>query len=132
MKMWDEFKSFAFKGNMLDLAIAVVIGAAFTKVVTSIVDNLVMPVVGLIPLSKEGYTGWHLGPVKIGIFFGDLLNFLIVAAAVFILMVKVIGALMKKKESPAAPPPPMKECPMCLSVIPQKARKCAHCTSDLP
>jgi large conductance mechanosensitive channel len=132
MKLWDEFKAFAFKGNMLDLAIAVVIGVAFGKVISSLVSDVIMPLVGLIPLAKDGYQAWMLGPVKIGIFLGSLLDFLIVAAAVFLVLVKVIGSLTKKPAAPAAPPPAVKECPMCLSVIPQKARKCAHCTSDLP
>ena len=77
------------------------------------------------------YTTWHVGQIKIGAFMGDLLNFLIIAAAVFFVIVKVLGAIMKAA-APAAPSQPTaRECPMCLSMIPIKARKCAHCTSDL-
>ncbi len=129
-KLWQEFKGFAFKGNLLDLAIAVVIGGAFGKVVSSLVANVVMPLVGLIPLAKDGYQAWMIGPVKIGTFLGDMLDFVIVAAAVFVLVVKLIGVVVKK--APPAAGPALKECPMCLSNIPLKARKCAHCTADLP
>jgi large conductance mechanosensitive channel len=130
--VWQEFKSFAFKGNIIDLAVAVVIGAAFGAVIKSIVDNIIMPLVGYVT-PKMTYTEWHLGKVMIGKFLGDLLNFLIVAFAVFITIVKLLGAVMKRV---AAEPPPgapvTRECPFCLSIIPIKATKCAHCTADLP
>ena len=130
--LWQEFKSFAFKGNMIDLAVAVVIGAAFGTVIKSIVDNIIMPLVGYVT-PKMTYTEWHVGNVLIGKFLGDLLNFLIVAFAVFITIVKVLGAVMKRAAgTPAPSEPTTKECPYCLSVIPLKARKCSHCTADLP
>ncbi len=129
-KLWQEFKAFAFKGNVIDLAIGFVIGAAFTKVVTSLVNNIIMPIIGLLPLSKEGYEGWHIGPIKFGLFLGDIIDFLIVAAAIFFVVVKVVGLVVKKAPPPEGPA--MKECPLCLSNIPVKARKCSHCTADLP
>ena len=130
--LWQEFKSFAFKGNMIDLAVAVVIGAAFGSVIKSIVDNIIMPLVGYVT-PKMTYTEWHFGKILIGKFLGDLLNFLIVAFAVFITIVKLLGAVMKRVGSEPAPSEPTtKECPYCLSVIPLRATRCAHCTAELP
>lgn len=130
-KLWSDFKSFAFKGNMIDLAVGVVIGAAFGAVVKSLVDNIIMPAVSYITPSTA-YTEWHLGKVMIGKFIGDIINFLIVAAAVFFAIVKIVGSVMKKPAPPPAPAEPTtKECPLCLSVIPIRARKCGHCTADL-
>ena len=131
--MLAEFKAFAFKGNMVDLAVGVVIGAAFGGIIKSIVDNIIMPIVSYVPGLSGGYLNWHIGRIKIGPVLAELLNFVIVAAAVFLVIVKVIGALSKlgrKEEVVAAPT--TKECPKCLSIIPIKATKCAHCTADLP
>ncbi|HEV3415464.1 MAG TPA: large conductance mechanosensitive channel protein MscL [Pirellulales bacterium] len=129
MKLWDEFKAFAFKGNMIDLALAVVIGGAFGGVVNSLVKDIIMPIVGHIVPNEAGYLGWKVWGIGIGSFLGELVNFLIVAAAVFLVIVKLVGSVVKKAEPPAGPP--MKECPLCCSNIPVKARKCAHCTADL-
>ncbi len=129
MKLWDEFKAFAFKGNMIDLAVAVVIGGAFGAVINSLVKDMIMPLVGHFVPDPAGYQGWSVWGMAIGKFIGELVNFLIVALAVFIIIVKVMSMVVKKKEAP--PGPPMKECPMCCSNIPAKARKCAHCTADL-
>lgn len=128
--LWQEFRAFAFKGNMLDLAVAVVIGTAFGAVVNSLVKNIIMPLVSYI-LPGGGYRAWHLGPIEIGLFISELVNFLIVAAAVFFLFVKIVGSLMKRLAPPAPSEPVTKECPFCLSNIPMKAIKCAHCTADL-
>jgi len=128
--LWSEFKSFAFKGNMIDLDVAVVIGSAFGAVVKSMVDNIIMPVLGYVIPSKGGYLGWHIGALKIGLFLGDVLNFLIIALAVFIVIVKVVGYLMRRAAPP--PPPGTKDCPFCLMAVPIKASKCGHCTSELP
>lgn len=129
--LWQEFKAFAFKGNMIDLAIAVVIGAAFSNVIKSLVDNLFMPLISYVTPSKT-YEEWHLGKILIGKFIGDMVSFLIVALAVFLVMVKVLGAIRKFGASAPAPAEPTtKECPLCLSVIPIKARRCSHCTADL-
>ncbi len=144
-RIWQEFKSFAFKGNMIDLAIAVVIGAAFGDVIKSLVANVIMPLVNHVKVAVSSaadtvgatsqpaldYTTWHVGQIKIGAFLGDMLNFLIIAAAVFFVIVKLLGAVMKAATPPAPSQPATKECPMCLSVIPIKARRCAHCTADL-
>jgi large conductance mechanosensitive channel len=137
--LWEEFKNFAFKGNLIDLAVAVVIGAAFGAVVNSLVKDIVMPSISYLMPANLNYVDWKLGnnpkkPILIGVFIGEIINFLIIALTVFIIMVKFLGALMKKTiAKPAAPADPTtKECPMCLMTIPIKASKCGHCTSDLP
>jgi large conductance mechanosensitive channel len=136
-KLWAEFKEFAFKGNMIDLAVAVVIGGAFGDIIKAIVADLIMPLVGYatsILHVPSNYEKWQLGNFLIGHVLAAILNFLIIAVAVFVVIVKVVGAAMQKAAGPAPAPgePTTKECPLCLSVIPIKARKCAHCTSDLP
>jgi large conductance mechanosensitive channel len=128
MKMWEEFKAFAFKGNMIDLAVAVVIGGAFGNVINSVVKNVIMPVVTFLLPKDMGYETWQIWRIHIGAFLSDLISFLILAVAVFFVIVKIVGALMKK---PAPPPPNTKDCPLCLMAIPIKATKCGHCTADL-
>ena len=143
--MWKEFKEFAVKGNAIDLAIGVIIGAAFGKIVTSVVEDLLMPPIGRIagnldfsnlyvPLSDKITPGLSLadarklGPVfAYGNFITISINFLIVAFCVF-LLVKGINSL--KKPSPAAPPV-VKDCPACTMSIPIKATRCPHCTTEL-
>src|SRR5207245_10680878 len=129
-ELWSEFKSFAFKGNMIDLAVAVVIGAAFGAVVNSLVKDIIMPVLSYVIPNQGGYLAWHVGRLKIGVFLSEVLNFLIIALAVFITIVKVVGYLMRKAAPPA--PPGSKECPFCLMAIPINARQCGQCTSELP
>jgi large conductance mechanosensitive channel len=135
-KLWAEFKEFAFKGNMIDLAVAVVIGGAFGKIITAIVNDIIMPLVGYaisVLHIPPNYVAWHIGEFKVGDLLSEIIQFVIIAAAVFIVIVKMVGAVMAKASAPPAPgEPTTKECPLCLSVIPIKARKCAHCTSDLP
>jgi len=133
--LWAEFKNFAFKGNMIDLAVAVVIGAAFAKVIDAIVKGVIMPLISYVDMGKAGggYQTWQIGRIQIGNVLAELLNFTLVALAVFIVIVKLLGALMKKAAPPAEPgEPTSKECPRCLMQIPFKATKCGHCTSDLP
>src|SRR5512143_1040784 len=98
--LWNQFKAFALKGNMIDLAVAVVIGAAFGAVINSLVKNVIMPVLSYVIPNKGGYLAWAIGRVEIGAFLGELVNFLIIALAIFLFVVKVIGALMKKLTVP--------------------------------
>ena len=136
---WAEFRDFAFKGNMLDLAIAVVIGAAFKTVIDSMVNDIVTPIIQFalshLGGSKE-MAGIHVvspWAIHLSNLVGALINFLITAFVIFVIFVKLIGAFMKRASAPPPPSEPTtKECPMCLSMIPIKARKCANCTSDLP
>jgi large conductance mechanosensitive channel len=132
--LWSEFKNFAFKGNMIDLAVAVVLGAAFAKIIEAIVKWIIMPLISYVDLGKGGgYETWHIGRLQIGHVLAELLNFLLVALAVFIVIVKLMGAVMKRASAPpAAGEPTSKECPYCLMTIPMKATRCGHCTSQLP
>ena len=102
----NEFKAFALKGNMIDLAVGVVIGVAFGKVVTSIVENVIMPLISYVTPGMD-FSAWHIGKIKIGLLLNDILSFLLIALAVFIVVVKVVGWLMRKRAEPAkeeAPP----------------------------
>jgi len=108
--LWDEFKAFAFKGNMIDLAVAVVIGAAFGKIIDSLVKNIIMPAVSVLLPTDQSYLAWKLTingqDIPYGLFLGELLNFFIVAIAVWIFIVKFLGLLRRaKKEEEAAPAP---------------------------
>ncbi|RME88091.1 MAG: large conductance mechanosensitive channel protein MscL [Anaerolineae bacterium] len=130
--MLKEFKEFVMRGNVLDLAVAVIIGGAFGKVVSSLVNDILMPLIGLI-LGGIDFSGlsFAVGEAVIGYgaFIQAVVDFLIVAAAIFAI-IKVAGAA-KKKEPEAPAEPTTKECPYCFSVIPIKATRCPHCTSEL-
>lgn len=106
----EEFRNFAFKGNVIDLAVGVIIGAAFGKIVDSLVKHLLMPLVSLLVPGETGYLGWKwvIGGKEIpyGLFLGEVVNFLIIAAALYIFIVKFLGALMRAKEKESAAPPP--------------------------
>jgi len=131
--LWKEFKEFAFKGNMIDLAVAVVIGGAFGKVIDALVKAVIMPAITTIMPGKNEYAEWAIGDIKIGVFLAELVNFLIIALAIFLVVVKTLGALRKFGQKPAeSGEPTIKQCPLCLSDVPYKASKCRFCTSDLP
>ena len=109
-----EFKNFAFKGNVVDLAIGVIIGAAFGKLIDSLVKNVLMPALGLLLPGEQGYLGWKwvVGSKEVpyGLFLGEIVNFLIVAFALFLFAVKFLGWIARsKKQEVAAPPPPTKD-----------------------
>ena len=130
---WQEFKKFALKGNLLDLAVAVVIGTAFTAVVNSLVKNILMPLLSYVTPAEGGYRAWHIGRVEVGVFLAEVVNFLIIALVVFLVVVKVIGGLIRRAAPPPSPAEAVtKECPFCLLTVPVRARKCSHCTADLP
>jgi large conductance mechanosensitive channel len=138
--LWRQFKAFALKGNITDLAMAVIIGAAFSGVINSLVKDVIMPllsyVVPTLPSNpndptQPGYLHWHLGRLLIGRFLGELVNFLAIAVALFLIMVKLLGSIQRAVLPPSPDQPATKECPFCLSLIPSRAVKCAHCTADL-
>jgi large conductance mechanosensitive channel len=135
--LWGEFKTFAFKGNMIDLAVGVIIGAAFGTVVKSLVDHIIMPLIGTIAPDAKGVEGLSVtirgSKIQYGMFLGALINFLIIALAVFTIIVKIVGAVVKKTSGPPPAPgePTVKECPLCLSEIPIRARRCKYCAADL-
>jgi len=142
--MFKEFKEFIARGNVIDLAVAVIIGAAFGKIVTSLVEGVIMPPIGL-ALGKVDFSslfvdlsGQHpasladakakgLPVIAYGALINDIVNFLIIALVIF-LIVKAVNRLR------AAPPPPpnTKDCPRCLTAIPLAATRCAACCADLP
>jgi large conductance mechanosensitive channel len=109
--MLEEFKNFALKGNVVDLAIGVIIGAAFGKIVDSLVKHIIMPLISVIMPGNQGYLAWKWvidgKEVPYGLFIGEILNFLIVALALYIFIVKFIGIIMKNKQEKAAVPPPL-------------------------
>jgi large conductance mechanosensitive channel len=107
-----EFKNFALKGNVIDLAIAVVIGAAFGKIIDSLVKNIIMPLISLIMPGEQGYMAWKWvvngKEIPYGLFIGDIVNFLVIALALYIFIVKFLGMIMKSKQE-EPPPPPTKD-----------------------
>jgi len=145
--MLKEFKEFAMRGNVLDMAVGIIIGAAFGGIVTSLVSDVIMPPIGLLlgnvdfsnifAVLKEGKTAGPYASVaaakaagavtlNVGLFINTVINFLIVAFAIF-LLIRSINKL--KRQEDAAPT--TKDCPYCLTSIPIKAIRCAHCTSEL-
>ena len=148
--MFKEFKEFAMRGNVVDMAVGIIIGAAFGAIVKSLVDDVLMPVIGLL-MGNVDFANFFFvlkagkvpGPyatlaeakaasaviLSYGLFINSIVTFLIVAFAVF-LLVKQINALKRQEEAPPAAPT-TKECPFCLSMVPLKATRCPHCTSEL-
>jgi len=126
----DEFKAFIMKGNVIDLAVAVVVGGAFGKIVTAFVDGVVMPLVTLVLPANIKWEEWVLGKFRIGAVLGATVNFLIISLVIFLVLVKLLQKVSRKKEeAPVAPT--TRECPACLEQVPLKATRCKHCTSQL-
>lgn len=146
--MLKDFKEFIMRGNVVDMAVGVIIGGAFGKIVTSLVSDVIMPPIGrltggvdfsslYINLSGVAYASLAeaqkagAATINYGLFLNTVINFLIVAGAIF-LMISQMNKLKSRFDKPApAAAPSTKDCPLCLSVIPLKAVKCAHCASDL-
>ena len=144
--MWKEFKEFAMHGNVVDMAVGIIIGAAFGRIVTSLVNDLLLPPLGL-ALGKVDFSNLFLNlsqshystlaqaraagapTLNYGVFFNTVINFLIVAFAIF-LLVRGINRLRRQQEAPA-PEPPTKRCQYCDSTISIHAIRCPQCTSDL-
>ena len=124
-KMLKEFKEFALKGNVVDLAIGVVIGGAFGAIVSSVVEDVITPIIGAI-FGQPDFSAITLGPIQLGNFINAVVNFLIIALCLFA-VVKGINKL-KKPEAPKAAP---RLCPFCMSEIDKAATRCPHCTSEL-
>jgi large conductance mechanosensitive channel len=135
--MLKEFREFALRGNVVDMAVGIIVGAAFGTIVQSLVADIIMPPIGLL-LGKVDFSNLYLvlGPargtapavtLKYGLFINHVVSFIIVAFCTF-LLVKQVNKL--RRPAPVAAPT-TKECPFCLSAIPIKATKCAHCTSEV-
>jgi len=144
--MLKEFKAFAMRGNVLDMAVGIVIGVAFGKIVTSFVNDVVMPPIGLllgkvdfsnlfIDLSGKSYAtlaeakAAGAATIKYGLFLNTVVDFVIVAFVIFLLIQQINRMTRQPEAAPAAPT--TKECPYCLSSIAIKATRCSHCTSDV-
>ncbi|HSR71583.1 MAG TPA: large conductance mechanosensitive channel protein MscL [Kiloniellales bacterium] len=145
--MLKEFREFALRGNVVDMAVGIIIGAAFGRIVTSLVNDIVMPPIGVllgdvdfseiyVNLSGGAYASLAeakaagAATLNVGIFVTAILQFLIVAWAVF-LLIRAINRLKRREEATPPEAPTTKPCPRCLSSIPVKASRCAFCTSDL-
>lgn len=144
--MGNEFKKFIMRGNVIDMAVGVIIGAAFGKIVTSLVNDIIMPPIGLL-LGKVDFAGLYVSlngqayaslaeaqkagapTLNYGLFINTVINFLIVAFVIFI-MIQQINRLTAKPPAPPAAPT-TKECPFCLAAVPLKATRCGQCTSQL-
>ena len=143
--MFKEFKEFAMRGNVVDLAVGVIIGAAFGKIVSSLVEDVIMPPIGRL-LGHVDFSGLFINlsgkyyetlkdakaagapTLNYGLFLNTVINFLIVALVVF-LVVQQMNRLTKKQAPPA--PPTTKDCPQCAMAIPIAAKRCGHCTTQL-
>jgi large conductance mechanosensitive channel len=143
--MLKAFKDFIMRGNVVDLAVGIIIGAAFGKIITSLVNDILMPPLGLI-LGKMDFSGLFISlsgeaypslaaakaagapTINYGAFINTIVDFFIVSAAIFFIVLQV-AKLRKRQEAPAAPS--VKECPYCLSAIAIKATRCPHCTSEV-
>lgn len=137
-KFFGEFKAFALKGNMLDLAVGVLIGSAFSALVTSLTNNIIQPILNLFgaadATSGVGNLSIKFGKLDmpIGVFIADVINFIIMAFVIF-LIVKAVNKATTIGSKPEAPKAPTtKKCPYCCSEIAIEATKCPHCTSELP
>lgn len=145
--MFDEFKKFAMRGNVVDMAVGIIIGAAFGKIISSVVKDIIMPPIGLIMGNvdfSELYINLGSGSyaslkeaqdagaptINYGLFGNTVLDFIIVAFAVF-LLVKAMNRATAKKVAEAPSAPTTKDCPECLSEVPLAAKRCKHCTSVL-
>jgi len=147
MKIVDEFKQFVMRGNVIDMAVGVIIGGAFGKIVSSMVSDIIMPPIGLL-LGKVDFGSLYLDmsgkayaslaeaqkagapTLNYGLFLNNVINFLIVAFVIFIL-IKQINALQKPAKAGAPTAPTTKECPFCCSTVALKAVRCPNCTSQL-
>ncbi|HPZ43403.1 MAG TPA: large conductance mechanosensitive channel protein MscL [Bacillota bacterium] len=142
--MLKEFKEFAMRGNMIDLAVGIIIGAAFGKIVTSLVNDIIMPPIGLL-LGRVDFSNLFIdlsgnhyitlaeakeagaATINYGLFINNVIDFLIVSFVIF-LLIRQINRFKRQEEVKA---PDTKECPYCITVISAKARKCPNCTADL-
>ena len=131
--MLKEFKEFVMRGNVLDLAVAVIIGGAFGKIIGSLVNDILMPLIGLllgvVNFSELAFTVGD-AVVKWGAFVQAIVDFIIIAFVIF-LIVKAANATRKKEEPAPAPEPTTKDCPYCFTTISIKASRCPNCTSEL-
>ncbi len=132
--MLSEFKQFILRGNVIDLAVAVVIGAAFGAIVTSLVDNIITPLIGALG-GQPDFSGLSFelnnSEIRYGAFLNAVIAFLIIAAVIFFAVIKPMNALLTRMRTEPSPDPLTAKCPQCLSEIQVGARRCPFCTSEL-
>ncbi len=145
--MLKEFKEFAMRGNVLDMGVGIILGAAFGRIVNSFVNDILMPPIGLIigrvdfsslfiNLSGKSVTSLAeakaagAATINYGLFINNVIDFTIVAFAIF-LLIRQINAIKRRSEKEPAAPPSTKDCPYCLLTVPLRASRCPHCTSEL-
>ena len=133
MDALKDFKAFILRGNVVDLAVGIVIGAAFVSVVSALVSDLITPLISIPGRANFSAYSFRVGGglFKYGDFVNAVLSFLIIAATIFFLVVRPVNALMARRKTALPPDPTTRECPYCLSSIPMKATKCAFCTSEV-
>jgi len=134
MSVFNDFKTFLLRGNVVDLAVAVVIGAAFKSIIDALVADFITPLIAAIG-GKPDFGALHFtingSTFRYGDFFNQVISFLIIAAVIFFLVVVPVNHLVARAKTEPPADPTSKKCPECLSEIPLEARKCAYCTSDL-
>jgi large conductance mechanosensitive channel len=132
--MLRGFRDFILRGNVMDLAVAVIIGTAFTAIIASLTANIINPLLGAL-IGKPNFDDLvaHVngGEIKYGAFFNSIINFLLIAAVVYFILVLPTQYLLKKFNPPAAEPPPTRACPQCLGDIPVAATRCKFCTQPV-
>lgn len=135
MKAINDFKAFVLRGNVVDLAVGIVIGAAFGTVIAALVKDLITPLLA-IPGKQPDFAAWYFTIGKsrflIGDFINDVIAFLILAAVIFFFVVRPVNAMIQRSKNEPPPDPTTRDCPYCLSTIPIQASKCSFCTSDVP
>jgi len=129
MGLIADFKQFMNKGNVINLAVAVALGAAFGDLVKAFVNGLVMPLVSYVLPARMAWEEWTLGKLRIGLVLGAATHFVIISTVVFVLCVKLLGTLLEE-EAEALIEAPTKLCPRCLEPVRLAATRCKHCTSE--
>lgn len=136
LSLWEEFRKFAFKGNVIDLAVGIIIGAAFAKIVDSLVKHIIMPLVSLVVPTEQGYRAWTLTigekEVPYGLFLSELVNFMIVAFALYLFIVKFLGWVMRARKEDEAKPTPLTKDQELLAEIRDLLRERLNGQSQLP
>ncbi len=132
--MLKEFRDFLFRGNVIDLAVAFVIGAAFAAIIKSFVDNLLTPLIGLLGIPDMSTWSLTVGSSQLmyGLFLQDVVYFILVAAALFFFLIKPRNAMESRRQQGEDEAPTTKTCPFCATEIPLAATRCPNCTQPLP
>lgn len=130
-----EFKAFILRGNVMDLAIAFIIGVAFAAVIDALVKDIIMPILGIFggkPTFDQYYWTINGSKILVGSFLTAVVSFLIIAAVIFFFVIKPLNLLLARRKAELPADPTTRECPFCLSDIPLQASRCAFCTSEVP